>query len=890
MSELFSSLLDSEKPVHVRSPKRKSFELPGSYPHYTPDRPGQVQHIFLDLVLDIPNRRYSGVCTLHLQPIRSGIDTLTLDAIDLHVNSVKINHKNQTFEHNGEQIYIHLDPKTQINQTLEITISYQVEHPQRGLYFITPDRHHPNKPTQVWTQGEDEDSRYWFPCFDYPGQLSTSEIRVQVPHNFIAISNGELIDTRTEGKTKIYHWFQKEIHPTYLITLAFGELVEIREEWQGKPVTYYVEKNRQEEARLSLGKTPKMIEFFSRIFAYPYPYSKYAQVCVADFIFGGMENTSTTLLTDRCLLDQRALLDHPRTESLVAHELAHQWFGDLVVIKHWSHAWLKEGMASYCEVLWAEEEYGPQEGAYYSLQEARSYLQEDKNRYRRPIVTHVYREPIELYDSHLYEKGACVYQMIRAELGDELFFRSLQTFVQNHAHKTVETVDLLRAIEAATGRNLMFLFDQYVYRGGHPDFEVTYTWDHSSKMAKITVVQTQAKEDSKALFDLTLPLGFGYVTSESSKGKKAETLATQVSVNQFKIRICQPEESFYFPLAQKPDFVSFDVGNLYLKTVVLEYPLAELKAQLNFDPDPVSRIYAIAALVKKGNLQVVKVLAEALKTEKFWGVRVEVAKGLGKIRLDQAFEALLPGLEDGDARVRKAVVEALGEMKTRASYQVLKSILVNGDRSYQVEAQAAKSMGAIAAVTNTGKPKPGKVIRALKSVLETKAGWNEVVRSGAISGLSQMNRSEAALDLILDYTKPSIPQALRLNAIRALGAVTSGQTEGNTERVLARLEVLSGETFFLTQMAVIEALGKVKSEKAMGILESISHSTSDGRIRRRAEEALQKVQNALGTNRALESLRQEMAELKKAHQKLYSRLEALEAKTHPAPPRKGYST
>jgi aminopeptidase N len=208
-----------------------------------------------------------------------------------------------------------------------------------------------------------------------------------------------------------------------------------------------VEKGKEQEARISMGKTPRMIEFFSEKYGYSYPYPKYAQVCVDDFIFGGMENTSTTLLTDRCLLDERAALDNRGTESLVAHELAHQWFGDLVVIKHWSHAWLKEGMASYSEIMWTDHEYGAEDAAYYRLNEARNYLDEDSSRYRRPMVTHVYREAIELYDRHLYEKGACVYHMIRAELGDDLFWKAVATFVNDNAHKTVETVDLLRAIE-----------------------------------------------------------------------------------------------------------------------------------------------------------------------------------------------------------------------------------------------------------------------------------------------------------------------------------------------------------------------------------------------------------------------------------------------------------
>jgi aminopeptidase N len=397
--------------------RHRSFELPGAKPHYNPDRPGQVEHIFLDLNLDIPNQSYHGTCAIQLKPIRSSIERLTLDAVNLNIQSVQIDNTLQTFDYDGEQLHIKLSTPTQIGNVIKIAIAYSVEKPQRGLYFISPDDHYPNKPTQVWTQGEDEDSRFWFPCFDYPGQLNTSEIRVRVPKPLIAISNGELISTEEDGDDKIYHWSQKQVHPTYLMTLAVGDFAQIEDEWNGIPVTYYVEKGREEDARRSMGKTPRMIEFFSDKYGYRYPFPKYAQVCVDDFIFGGMENTSTTLLTDRCLLDERAALDNRGTESLVAHELAHQWFGDLVVIKHWSHAWIKEGMASYSEVMWTESEYGAEDAAYYRLLEARNYLAEDSSRYRRPIVTHVYREAIELYDRHLYEKGSCVYHMMRAELG-----------------------------------------------------------------------------------------------------------------------------------------------------------------------------------------------------------------------------------------------------------------------------------------------------------------------------------------------------------------------------------------------------------------------------------------------------------------------------------------
>jgi aminopeptidase N len=866
---------DSENNGH------KSFELPGARPHYNPDRPGQVKHIFLDLALDIPNQSFEGTCTIALQAIRNDLTQLTLDAVNLNIQSVQVDGTPQPFDYDGEQLHVHLQNPTEAGQEIKLAIAYSVEKPQRGLYFVGPDSHYPNKPTQVWTQGEDEDSRFWFPCFDYPGQLATSEIRVKVPKPFIAISNGELISTTDEGESKIYHWLQQQVHPTYLMTLAVGDFAEIRDEWNGKPVTYYVEKGYEEDARRSMGKTPRMIEFFSEKFGYPYPYPKYAQVCVDDFIFGGMENTSTTLLTDRCLLDERAAIDNQRTESLVAHELAHQWFGDLVVIKHWSHAWIKEGMASYSEVFWVENEYGADDAAYYLLGEARSYISEDSSRYRRPIVTHVYREAIELYDRHLYEKGACVYHMIRTELGEELFWKTIHTFVRDNAHKTVETVDLLRAIEKATGRNLLFLFDQYVFRGGHPDYKVAYSWDGDSQLAKVTVTQTQVKNGNNGshseLFDLKIPIAFGYTEQESEVRSQESGDRGEVKLKTFTVRVHEREQSFYFPLEKKPQFISFDRGNNYLKTVSLEYPIPELKAQLQFDPDPISRIYAAKALAKKGGLEAVKALSEALNSDSFWGVRVEVAKCLAQVKLDQAGDALIAGLNNNDARVRRAVVDALSKVKTPQSYDALKQLLEQGDASYYVEATAASALGKMVSVNL--KDKEDEVLQLLTHVLRERTGWNEVVPSGAIAGLSQMKSSPVALQVILEYTTPGTPQPLRLSAIRALGTISTGQTSNNVEWILEQLDDIAGETFFLTQVAVVSALGQMETVKAIGVLQSLATRTPDGRVRRMAEEAIGRIQKNVGSDQAVKQLRDEFDQIKKENQELKSRLENLEAKS-----------
>jgi aminopeptidase N len=412
----------------------------------------------------------------------------------------------------------------------------------------------------------------------------------------------------------------------------------------------------------------------------------------------------------------------------------------------------------------------------------------------------------------------------------------------------------------------MFLFDQYVFRGGHPDYQVAYAWDGDNKLAKLTVTQKQAKKDSesKELFELKIPVAFGYVSKSSQPEFKTFTLG-----------IHQAEQSFYFPLEKKPDFISFDVSNNFLKTVTLQYPVAELKKQLKHDPDAVSRIYAADALAKKGGLEVVKALAKSLTEDTFWGVRIEVAKKLGKIKLNQASEALEAGLQDEDARVRRAVIDALSNFKTAASYDTIANLLKQGDPSYYTEAAAARSLGGM--VSGSLKENQPKAISLLKTILEQRQGWNEVVRSGAIAGLSKMKTSASAVDIIIEYTKPGIPQALRLTAIRCLGTVSTGQTPEKLGEILEQLEAIAGESFFLTQVAVVGALAQMQTAEAINILNELAAQTPDGRVRRRAEEAVTKVQKNLGADKAVKELRQEVDKLKQTNQDLTSRLAKLEA-------------
>ena len=407
------------------------------------------------------------------------------------------------------------------------------------------------------------------------------------------------------------------------------------------------------------------------------------------------------------------------------------------------------------------------------------------------------------------------------------------------------------------------LFDQYVYRGGHPDYKVEYSWDNDSSLAKVAVTQTQVKDgETEGLFDLKIPIGFTSNTISKT----------------FTVRIHQREQAFYFPLESKPDFVSFDVGNNTLKTVELAYPLPELSAQLVQDPDCLSRLNAAAAIAKKGNLEALKTLEKALSTEVFWGVRLEIVEAIATIKLDQVGTVLTHALQDSEARVRRAVIIALADQKTAMAYQSVKTIVETGDPSYTTESTAIAALGTFAMSGLPDAPDESEVLGILKSVLETRDGWNQVVRSGAISALSKMKTSSAALELLQTYTAPNVSQSLRLAAIRALGAISTGQTAPQVEQILNRLRELSRDRFFFTQLAVISSLGQMETTKAIPLLNSYVN-LPDGRVKRMAEEAIQRVQSKSGSDASVKQLREELDSLKKDNKTLTSRLEALEAKS-----------
>ncbi|MCZ7686513.1 MAG: M1 family metallopeptidase [Sandaracinaceae bacterium] len=481
----------------------RPFRLPGDRPQWGRPRAFSLDALRLDVDLDLDTRAIDGRAELVLRRVDPEARWAVLDAIDFRIDSLERERDGSrepaAYDYDGEVLRVDLSDLPPGGEA-RVHVRYRAT-PRRGLYFTAPDASRPDRPRQVWSQCQDQDGRYWFPCQDHPGQRMRTALTVRVPRGWFALSNGVLLERVEEGERTRFSWEQRQPHPAYLVTLAAGELHEVQTRAGDVPVAYYVPKGREADVERSLGRTAEMIRVFSERLSTPYPWDKYAQVVVAEFIFGGMENTSATTLFERALLDERAALDVDM-DALVAHELAHQWFGDLVTCRHWSHAWLNEGFATYMEHVWKEHREG-RDAYFYNLeQDLELYLAEAGSRYGRPVVENVWAAPIDVFDRHLYQKGGLVLHALRQHLGDAAFWRGLAFYLERHRGSSVETRDLMRALEDATGRSLEELFHQWIERAGHPALEVRV--EPGEGAVKVTVVQTQAKED-EGLFRLGLP-------------------------------------------------------------------------------------------------------------------------------------------------------------------------------------------------------------------------------------------------------------------------------------------------------------------------------------------------------------------------------------------------
>jgi aminopeptidase N len=834
----------------------REFAFPGTRPRYAPDRVVDIQHIGLVLDVDPIKRTVNGTASLRGMVIAPDTRVIELDAVELTIEKVTSGGKPVMYRHDGRRLRVELPAPLATGAEWALAIDYKGA-PRRGIYFIAPDEGYPNMPLQVWTQGQDEDSRYWFPCLDAPHEKATSEVKVTVPAQLFALSNGTLVSDKTSGDKRTLHWRLDVPHSCYLVTLAIGNFAAIETRWRDVPVVYYVERGKEELAERTLARTPQMIELFSEKFGVPYPYPRYAQVFVANFIFGGMENTSATTLTDTILIDERASLDYD-IDALVAHELAHQWFGDLVTCRDWGEGWLNEGFATYAEYIWREHHEG-RDAADLELEEwADAYFGEDGGRYRRTIATKLYEEPIDIFDHHLYEKGGRVLHMLRDVLGDELFFKSLAHYLGKHRHGVVETRDLARAVEDATGKVLDWFFSQWVIDGaGHPELDVAIRWDADAGLATVTVEQNQKVEGKTPLFRLPTRIRFRVGTADID----------------VPLDICEAKQTFHIRLDAEPSQAIFDPGRVLLAARTIDKPEPLWINEAAVATLAIDRAAAIGTLAKRGGPTALQAVMTSLEKDPFWAVRGSAALALGNLRTLPARDRLIKRLKvEVHPRARRSLARALGDfVHDTAAAAALSTIVQKGDASYFVEAEACLALG------RTRTPRAGELLRQAA----TRESFTDVIRQHAYRGLAEA-RDDSAVGLLADGIKWGRPTQGRRAAASALAVLMRGRRDRESRDVRERLELLLADPDFRVQAAAIEALNTIGDPAAIGALQRLADRELDGRLRRRGREVMRDLGEGAPLAEDVRRLRDEIGELRSVAAGLRERIEMIEATGKPA--------
>lgn len=809
----------------------------------------RVEHLDLLLRPDIARATLEGEVTTQVRAIENDVRQLRLDAVDLEILGVRdTDGRPLTFRASPRDVTVELSAPLAAGTRFAFTIAYRTVKPERGIYFIDG--------RQAWSQSQDTDARSWLPCFDHLAEKQTTTTTIVVPHGWFALGNGALAARTDDAGETTFRYEQQVPHATYLLTMVVGRFSEIAQSHPRIPVFYYVEPGREPDGERSFGNTPRMLGAFEATIGVPYPYARYSQIAVADFMFGGMENTSATTQTDRTLHDERAHLDFS-SDPLVSHELAHQWFGDLVTCRDWSQAWLNEGFATYFEAVWAEFDRGWDEYQRTMFEVVARYLDEDEERYRRPIVCNVYRDPIELFDHHLYEKGAAVLHMLRGELGWERMKRVLRRYVTDNAGATVETIDLVRAIDAETGRNLRGFFDQWIARGGHPELEVRQVWDEARSTLILEVEQKQSVDDEHPPYAFELDLGF--VTERPNGVARDAGDAPLAGERRLRVRVARAKESYAIPLAARPALIRIDPGAWILGAVTYALGTEAHVAILQAEPSPIARIRAAKALAKDGSRAAREALGAALLAEPFWGVGVEIAAALGTTRTAYARDALLDALGHPHPKVRRAVATALGAYRDAAVATALLAAL--DDASYFVVAAALGSLG---------KTRDPRAFDALVAHLDA-SSWNDVVAVGAASGLAELADARA-LEPLRAALDPARTEALRRGAVGALARL-GVLVDATRSAVVDTLERTLEDRTYLVRLSTYAAAEKLADARLLPALDRLGRAEVDGRLRRAAAEAAVRTREAAKTPAEVVRLREEVDRLRDDLGRLRERVE-----------------
>jgi aminopeptidase N len=842
-SLLLGLLLPCMLPATVRSDTGNDLECAGSAMFLAPtdspdrlkyagDREVQMVHLALEVWPDFSQRTIEATAVLRFKPVNKPVREVKFDAVDLRVHSLVSSEKLESYQATDQNITVTFADPVPVDKETTVTINYSAE-PEDGLYFRTPEMGYKEGDTHLFSQGEEISARHWYPCLDSPNQMFTSEITCHVPEGMTVISNGRLISsTNVPGNgLVVFHWSQEKPHANYLISLVAGYFKKLEDKCGDVPLGFYTPPSEFNEASNSFWDTKSIMAFFQKEIGVPYPWPKYDQTCVNDFVAGGMENTSATTLSDRTLFT--AATENIRSsQGLIAHEMAHQWFGDLVTCKDWSQTWLNEGFATFYEHLYEGEKQGSPTllARWY---EERRQLTGNTNDFN-PIVRRTYDQPREMFNNLSYSKASWVLHMLRSQLGEDLFRRCVQTYLQRHEHGNVATEDLRAVIEELSGRPWDRFFDQWFYHGHFPELSISCSWDQPTRLEKITVRQTQPVNQEVLLYNLPLTVRF--------KGKSGVT--DQV------IQVTRKEEDFYFRLESAPDIVRVDPDCALLAKLQVTVPTSMLYAQLADKEDVVGRLAAIEQLEEKRDKETVAKLKGVLNDDPLYRVRIEAARALRTIHTDEALAALVASTQQPDARVREQVATSIGGFYSEKAYGASRQT-VEQEKNPDILGPALQAMA--------GYAKPA-VRETLVKELDSESYRNQVAESSirAIRLQDDPTFIPPLMDTLSrrgkEFTSTGFGQGLS-----ALGYL--GRNEQKKVEICDFIVGWVNDKRRPVQLGSIRALGTLGEPRAIAVLDKFASGTRSSPERAAAEVALVELRAGRKPADDFKNLRQNVLDL-----------------------------
>lgn len=789
--------------VFVLTLEARAGSLFGSDTLSRPSRTVDILHYKIELCFEEEKKKVLGTTTVSFVPLKSNLDSIQLDAVELDVKSVLMNGKSLAFSNNRKRLAVKLDKSYSFNDTLKVAVDYSCS-PKKGLYFTAPDSTDPGRRTQIWTQGEDMDNRFWFPCWDFPNDKATSEVIATVRDGWVVLSNGKLVDVRAEKKkkTNTFHWVQSRPHASYLVMMVAGEYTILTDKYKNIPVEYYAYNDRIDDTRRSLSATPDVLQFMEQTVGFAYPWEKCSQVFIQDFMWGGMENTSAVTLNESYLIDRQGMIDFSG-DDVVAHELAHQWFGDLVTCRDWTELWLNEGFATFFEGLYKKHAKGFDEFQLELMGQAAGVVAVERSQGRRPIVSQ------DSYPTNLYSKGAWVLYMLQSVLGEQEFARAVRLYLQRNAFTSVSTHDWKKAIEDATGQNLDLFFEQWVFKAGNPQLTVTSAWDEATKRLTLTVQQTQALDSLTGVF--VLPVDIECTTSAGI------TLHT--------VHITQREEKFELPLPEKPLMVIFDKGMKILKALKFDKSKEEYIFQLGHAKDIVDRMTAAKALKEfPEDAEVFSALKRSALNDPFWGVRREATIYLGVMKVPGVKETMFEIYKDKKSAVRNAAVAALEKFPGVDAAAFLKNALAT-DSSYVVQSSCLQALAKVDSIAAL----------ALAREYVGKESHRNILRRAALSVFRSL-RSPEALSYARTYSVLGNPPDIRALALSVL-------REAGEKDTLSRALVihLAHDVNATIRKGAVRTLGIWGGDDAKTALEERKPVESDDEIKEAIQAAIDEI-------------------------------------------------